>query len=334
MITVEAGNVDTRPLELDAPLTLDIVKQALIEEFRIENVEVDIESDTFKVGRGVTSLMSSATPCVVIYNRKYRKKYYSLVLEIKSQYNRTFAYLHMGGTSKNSININMSQRHVIVNESGVNVYRPGFVGEMLGNRAKKNMIDEDLYYDIAFKIVSAALAEATVNPGRYANTTQRNTTYSHTSEKQTYTPPSQTRTNSTQTGAYQPQSKKTYTQSEPIKKSEAQKTAVSESKEKTANGWVYVMWLVWISFALLNFVVEETIEALQMNLFGIVLLYCGQKLIIKSHPVWAWVPILMGGWSLSMMWAFEFFYDSIIVCATVMVFCPLIFWVACYSSYD
>ena len=75
MITVEAGNVDTRPLELDAPLTLDIVKQALIEEFRIENVEVDIESDTFKVGGGVTSLMSSATPCVVIYNRKYRKKY-------------------------------------------------------------------------------------------------------------------------------------------------------------------------------------------------------------------------------------------------------------------
>ena len=48
------------------------------------------------------------------------------------------------------------------------------------------MQDEELYYDIAFEIVSSALAKATVNPERYVNHTERTSTSSQSVRNEPY----------------------------------------------------------------------------------------------------------------------------------------------------
>ena len=323
MINVEVGNVDDKPIELMVPLSLDVIKQALIEEFEFENVDVDIELDTFKVGRGISSLISSSSPCVAIYNRKYRRKYYSLILEVKEQYGRIFAYMHMGGTSKNSMNINMSKYHYSINEYGVNVHRPGIVSEMLGNRSKKAMQDEELYYDIAFEIVSSALAKATVNPERYVNHTEKVNTSSQPTRNESHSHASQK--NQSYSESHNINNPYVSTDSQPKGNTNVEQNISSESKE-TSNGVLTIMWFVWILLAA-TCIMFGGVQAILTDILGIILLYLAQKLMQKGHIIWAILPIFIGSSCLSvgiMMLSAE-------VGVIVELVCSIIFYFSCFK---
>ncbi len=167
MVSVLANNISKNPIELMVKVSYQTMKDAIIKIGKAKGLPIEVAEDSYSVTDGSMfgGLLSKATPCLVIYNTQHRKDYYGVVVELKESYGEHLMFVHLAGKSKNQLSINMSQYRSSYNytTNEPDVFRPGVVSQMLGNRAKSKMQDEELYYDAVYKTIANAVAEAEKN---------------------------------------------------------------------------------------------------------------------------------------------------------------------------
>ena len=166
MITVLPHNVAKKPIELVEAVSTEQLKRALVELAQQDNIPIEVVEDTYGVNDGalISSFFSKANPCIAIYHTKHKKDYHSLVIELKEEYNRRYAYIHMGGKSRNAMDINMGKTRYGVYNGELTEHRPGFIGRWAASSAQGKLQDEELYYDVVYELIGSALAAATTMP--------------------------------------------------------------------------------------------------------------------------------------------------------------------------
>ena len=166
MITVMPHNVAKKPIELVDAVSKEQLKRALAELAQRDNIPIEVVDETYGVNDGAwfSGILSKSTPCIAIYHTKHKKDYHSLVVELKDEYNRHYAYVHMGGKSRNAMDVNMGKTYYGVRNGEITEHRPGFLGKAFSTSAQGKLQDEELYYDVVYELIGSALARATTMP--------------------------------------------------------------------------------------------------------------------------------------------------------------------------
>lgn len=165
MITVYPQNQSKTPHELRASIPYKTLIKALKQVCEGKNIPADIEESKYSIEGSWSSI-----PCITITHPKQKKKYHSLVIELKDAYGEHYCYVHMGGRSRNQRDINMGKSYTYINSHGeIAQHTPGFLGRLFSSEGEAGIKDEELYYDVLYKAIATALGLAEdwiLNPPR------------------------------------------------------------------------------------------------------------------------------------------------------------------------
>lgn len=161
MVTVYEGNICKQPVEIARSVPNDILKRNIEQLAPQRGFDIEVTIEPFKLGSG---LFADSSTGVVIYHKKFKKKYHSFVVEIKSAYGQTFLYTHFGGKSSNAMKSAMSKTTYSVYGGDLFEHRPGAIGRAMAAGAQKGLQEEELYYDQLFTLVGMAIRMAYDNP--------------------------------------------------------------------------------------------------------------------------------------------------------------------------
>ena len=150
MVTVWEANICKQPFEMVRTVPNDMLKRNLEQLAPKRGFDIEVAIDSFKLGSGFFADGGSG---VIIYHKKYKKKYHALVLEQKNAYGQAFLYIHYGGKSSNSMSIAMAKPSVSIMGGELRQHIPGFLTKAMAAGAQKGLQDEELYYDPLYTLI-------------------------------------------------------------------------------------------------------------------------------------------------------------------------------------
>lgn len=145
MIKVAPERVCEEPAMIREAISLKHFKEIILEVGRSIGLPIIIEEDEVKIGTGITSLVSSAEPCIVIYHPEHRKDYYNYIITQTKQGNVTFLTQYLGGDSK-------YYRNTVITEKS-----RGIVSGIINSVAQKKLQEERMYRDAVNSVIGRAL---------------------------------------------------------------------------------------------------------------------------------------------------------------------------------
>ncbi len=169
MVTVYSGNECRQPIEIARSVPNDVLKRNLELLAPRKGFDIEIEIGSFSIGGGLFGPTSTG---VIIYHKKYKRKYHSFIVEIKEAYGQTFLYTHFGGRSSNAMSSQMDKTRYSVYGGDVYQHTPGVIGRAMASRGRAGLQEEELYYDQLFTLVCEAIRYAYDNPGAYSTPPQ------------------------------------------------------------------------------------------------------------------------------------------------------------------
>ena len=130
MVTVYSGNECRQPIEIARSVPNDVLKRNLELLAPRKGFDIEIEVGSFSIGGGLFGPTSTG---VIIYHKKYKRKYHSFIVEIKEAYGQTFLYTHFGGRSSNAMGAQMDKTRYSVHGGDVYQHTPGVIGRIYIN---------------------------------------------------------------------------------------------------------------------------------------------------------------------------------------------------------
>ena len=155
MIQLLKHNVSDEALRLEQSVTHAAVVRAIKRLAKERNIPLDVRKDSFYISDGalLSGLFAREIPCVAMSHPVQKDKYYTLLIELRNDYNKPTAFVHFGGTSRNIRNINMANMHAQNHGSGL-------FSSFLAGDSEAKFRDEQMYYDALLDLIAAGLVEA------------------------------------------------------------------------------------------------------------------------------------------------------------------------------